>query len=90
MGPTPKVSQSGDLFRFPSAEHLKPKHKLVQLIQAMDCTQIEESFAAHFANKTGRPALPPRRVAGLLYCKRPAKSSVLKACQRRGWCPPRT
>ena len=67
MGPTPKTPQSGDLFRFPLAEHLNPKHELVRLGQAMDWSQIEESFAAHFSSKTGRPALPPRLVAGLLY-----------------------
>jgi hypothetical protein len=33
----------------------------------MDCSEIERSFSAHFASTTGRPALPPRLVAGLLY-----------------------
>jgi IS5 family transposase len=33
----------------------------------MDWTSIEKSYSAHFASHTGRPALPPMLVAGLLY-----------------------
>ena len=33
----------------------------------MDWSEIEQSFAAHVASTTGRPALSPRLVAGLLY-----------------------
>jgi IS5 family transposase len=55
------------LFRFPLAEHLNPKHELVLLGDAMDWSEIGRSFSAHFASTTGRPALPPRLVAGLLY-----------------------
>jgi IS5 family transposase len=39
----------------------------VLLGDAMDWSDIERSFSAHFASTTGRPALPPRLVAGLLY-----------------------
>ena len=67
MGPKPQTPQSGDLFRFPLAEHLNPKHELVLLGDAMDWSEIERSFSAHFASTTGRPALAPRLVAGLLY-----------------------
>ena len=31
MGPKPQTPQSGDLFRFPLAEHFNPKHDLVLL-----------------------------------------------------------
>lgn len=67
MGPKPQTPQSEDLFRFPLAEHLNPKHELVLLGDAMDWSELERSFSAHFASTTGRPALPPRLVAGLLY-----------------------
>jgi IS5 family transposase len=41
MGPKPQTAQSGDLFRFPLAEHLNPKHELVLLGDAMDWSEIE-------------------------------------------------
>jgi IS5 family transposase len=55
------------LFRFPLAEHLNPKHELVLLCDAMDWSEIERSLSEHFASTAGRPTLPPRLVAGLLY-----------------------
>jgi IS5 family transposase len=39
----------------------------VLLGDAMDWAQIERSFSAHFTGTTGRPALAPRLVAGLLF-----------------------
>jgi len=43
------------------------KHPLVKLADVMDWTLIENAFGAPFASTTGRPALSPRLVAGLLY-----------------------
>jgi IS5 family transposase len=43
------------------------KHPLVKLADVMDWELIESAFGAHFASTTGRPALSPRLVAGLLY-----------------------
>jgi hypothetical protein len=43
------------------------KHPLVKLAEMMDCDLIEKAFGSHFASSTGRPALSPRLVAGLLY-----------------------
>ena len=37
------------------------------LAALMDWEQIEQHFAGHFPSGCGRPALPPRLVAGLLY-----------------------
>ena len=51
----------------PLAEHFNPKHELVLLGDAMDWSEIERSFYAHFASTTGRPALPPQLVAVRLY-----------------------
>ncbi len=46
---------------------LNPKHPLLKLADVIDWPTIEQSFGAHFASTRGRPALPPRLVAGLLY-----------------------
>ncbi len=70
MGPKPQVPQTAELFRQPLSEQLNPKHELVLLGDAMDWSEIERSFSAHFASTTGRPALAPRLVAGLLYLRK--------------------
>ena len=57
----------GDLFKHPLVEIINLKHPLVKLADVMDWALIENAFAAHFAATTGRPALSPRLVAGLLY-----------------------
>lgn len=67
MGPKPAVPQSGALFQQTLLEMINPKHQLVRLADAMEWEEIERSFAVHFASMTGRPALRPRLIAGLLY-----------------------
>ena len=68
MGPKPPVAQTGELFRQPLIEQINAKHPLVRLAGLIDWKSIERSFGAHFAGSTtGRPALAPRLVAGLLY-----------------------
>ncbi len=67
MGPLPSHPSSSELFRQPLIEMLNPKHPLVKLADVIDWPTIEQSFGAHFASTRGRPALPPRLVAGLLY-----------------------
>lgn len=67
MGPKPSGAQTADLFRHPLAEMINLKHPLVKLADVMDWALIENAFGAHFASTTGRPALSPRLVAGLLY-----------------------
>jgi IS5 family transposase len=67
MGPKPQTPQTAVLFRQPLSEQLNPKHELMLLGEAVDWSEIERSFSAHFASTTGRPALAPRLVAGLLY-----------------------
>lgn len=67
MGPKPPEAQSGELFRQPLIEQLNSRHPLVRLAAVIDWQEIERTFGAHFASTTGRPALPPRLVAGLLY-----------------------
>lgn len=48
-------------------EQLKMKHPLIRLAGLMDWALIEHHFVGHFTSGRGRPALPPRLVAGLLY-----------------------
>lgn len=67
MGPLPSNPTSSELFRQPLIEMLNSKHPLVKLADVIDWPTIEQSFGAHFASTRGRPALPPRLVAGLLY-----------------------
>jgi transposase, IS5 family len=67
MGPKTPVAQSSELFRQPLCEMLNVKHPLVKLADVIDWEEIERSFSAHFQATTGRPALSPRLVAGLLY-----------------------
>jgi len=67
MGPKTPVAQSSELCRQPLCEMLNAKHPLVKLADVIDWEEIERSFGAHFQTATGRPALSPRLVAGLLY-----------------------
>ncbi len=67
MGPLSSNPTSSELFRQPLMEMLNPSHPLVKLTDVIDWSAIEQSFGAHFASTRGRPALPPRLIAGLLY-----------------------
>ena len=67
MGPKPSQPQSGELFRPRLDEQLNMKHPLVRLATLIDWAEIERTFAVSFTCGRGRPALPVRLVAGLLY-----------------------
>ena len=67
MGPKPSQPQSGELFRPRLDEQINMLHPLVRLTALIDWTEIERTFAMSFTSGRGRPALPPRLVAGLLY-----------------------
>lgn len=67
MGPKQPESETRDLFKHPLIEMINLKHPLVKLADVMDWQLIERAFRAHFTSPTGRPALSPRLVAGLLY-----------------------
>ena len=66
MKPQPTLPQTRELFRPRLDEQLNMKHPLVRLADLMNWEEIERSFSAHFTCSRGRPALPPRLVAGLL------------------------
>ncbi len=67
MGPKPTRVQTEELFRPRLDEQINMKHALVRLGGLIDWSEIERTFGAHFVSGRGRPALPPRLVAGLLY-----------------------
>jgi len=67
MGPKGKHPTTGDLFRQPLLELINEKHPLVRLAELIDWSIFETRWSAFFPSKTGRPATPPRLVAGLLY-----------------------
>jgi len=67
MGPKPSQPQSGELFRPRLDAQINMQHPLIRLAALIDWTEIERTFAASFTSCRGRPALPPRLVAGLLY-----------------------
>ena len=67
MGPKEVVAQTGELFGCLLEAHLNLSHPLIKLSKAIDWQVIESTFAGHFVSARGRPALPPRLVAGLLY-----------------------
>ncbi len=67
MGPKPTQPQTAELFRPRLDEQINLKHPLVRLAALIDWSEIERTFAVSFTSGRGRPALPPRLVAGLLY-----------------------
>lgn len=67
MGPKGKHPLTGDLFQQPLVEQINLKHPLVKLADLIDWSIFETRWSAFFPSKTGRPATPPRLVAGLLY-----------------------
>lgn len=75
MRPKSALPQSGELFRQRLDEQLNMRHPLIRLAGLIDWERIEQHFAAHFTSERGRPALPPRLVAGLLYLQHINKAS---------------
>jgi len=67
MRPKPSLPQTGELFRPRLDEPINMKHPLVRLAGLIDWAEIERTFTVSFTSGRGRPALPPRLVAGLLY-----------------------
>ena len=67
MGPKGKHPSTGDLFQQSLSELINLKHPLVQLAELIDWSVFETRWAAFFPSRTGRPAISPRLIAGLLY-----------------------
>ncbi|MCO5120700.1 MAG: IS5 family transposase [Burkholderiaceae bacterium] len=70
MGPkTPPAATDHDLFRLELVNLIDARHELVRLAELIDWSVFEREFGGQFVSTTGRPALPTRLVAGLLYLK---------------------
>ena len=59
--------EQDDLLRPRLVEMIDPRHELVKLSALIDWEVFEREWAGFFPSTTGRPATPPRLVAGLLY-----------------------
>lgn len=67
MGPKHQLPASGELFAQVLTELINLEHPLVKLAALIDWEVFQTQWAGFFPSKTGRPATPPRLIAGLLY-----------------------
>jgi IS5 family transposase len=67
MGPKRQPPVSGELFQQTLTELINLEHPLVKLAALIDWEVFETQWAGFFSSTTGRPATPPRLIAGLLY-----------------------
>lgn len=59
--------EQDDLLRPRLIDMIDPRHELVKLAALIDWEVFEGQWTGFFPSGTGRPATPPRLVAGLLY-----------------------
>ncbi|MEO5733748.1 MAG: transposase, partial [Rubrivivax sp.] len=70
MGPKPVDSHADhDLFRTELVNLIDQRHELVRLSELIDWQAFADAWSPQFVSPTGRPALPTRRMAALLYLK---------------------
>lgn len=67
MGPKHPSPASGELFQQSLTSLINLEHPLVQLAGLIDWEVFQTQWSGFFLSKTGRPATPPRLIAGLLY-----------------------
>lgn len=67
MGPKSPQPDSKELFRQELVEMIDMQRPLVKLAALIDWQVFEREWSGYFPSTVGRPALPPRLVAGLLY-----------------------
>jgi IS5 family transposase len=67
MGPKPPQPHNKDLFQQELVELIDMQRPLVKLAALIDWQVFEREWSGFFPSTVGRPALPPRLVAGLLY-----------------------
>ena len=93
MGSKPSAPDSGNQFVSRLDELFNMKYPLQRLAGLIDWGEIERSFSVSFTSGRGRPASPPRLVAGLLYLQTeaPIDPSTLRAgasaLARKAWRP---
>lgn len=70
MGPKPaKSTDDHDLFRTELVNLIDQRHELVRLAALIDWQAFADEWGPQFVSTTGRPALPTRLMASLLYLK---------------------
>ena len=70
MGPKPVDERSDhDLFRTELVNLIDQRHELARLADLIDWPAFAQQWGAQFESTTGRPALPTRLMAALLYLK---------------------
>ena len=70
MGPKPADSRTDhDLFRTELVNLIDQRHELVRLSELIDWQAFADEWSPQFVSTTGRPALPTRLMAALLYLK---------------------
>ena len=67
MKPRKPPPEQDDLLRARLVEMIDMRHELVKLATLIDWEVFEREWAGFFPSHTGRPATPPRLVAGLFY-----------------------
>ena len=67
MGPKSRQPHSKDLFQQELVELIDMQRTLVKLAALIDWSVFEREWSGFFPSTLGRPALPPRLIAGLLY-----------------------
>ncbi|MCA3457044.1 MAG: IS5 family transposase, partial [Rhodobacter sp.] len=63
----PRAEEQDDLLRPRLIDMIDPRHEVVKLAGLIDWEVFEREWAGFFPSHKGRPATPPRLVAGLLY-----------------------
>jgi IS5 family transposase len=85
MGPKPADERNDhDLFRTELVNLIDQRHELVKLGELIDWQAFAQKWSPQFESTTGRPALPTRLMAALLYLKHMYALSDEDVVQR--WC----
>jgi IS5 family transposase len=83
MGPKPEQEPNDhDLFRTELVNLIDQRHELVRLAELIEWRAFSEQWSAQFTSTTGRPALPTRLMAALLYLKHAYALSDEEVVQR--------
>lgn len=80
----PADAHDQDLFRLELVNLIDQRHELARLSQLIDWPAFESQWGPQFTSTTGRPALPTRLMAALLYLKHVYALSDEELVER--WC----
>ncbi len=71
----PESTPQNDLFRMELVNLVDRRHELVRLTEVIDWDAIAKRFGELYMDRKGRPGIPTRLMAGLLYLKHTLKLS---------------